>query len=125
MNMPLYKEFQSLSLVSPPILNLSQDACTGNDFSRLFAPLIRDGRMEKFYWDPNDQELVEIIYQMYKDDDLTKDDIQILKDTFPNQRLPVINFSSQCVALSFGLFWSYEGIHLRQSNSRLDSIHHW
>lgn len=26
---------------------------TGNDFSTLFAPLIRDGRMDKFYWDPD------------------------------------------------------------------------
>ncbi|VAH92436.1 unnamed protein product [Triticum turgidum subsp. durum] len=25
---------------------------TGNDFSTLYAPLIRDGRMEKFYWAP-------------------------------------------------------------------------
>ena len=23
---------------------------TGNDFSTLWAPLIRDGRMDKFYW---------------------------------------------------------------------------
>lgn len=23
---------------------------TGNDFSTLYAPLVRDGRMEKFYW---------------------------------------------------------------------------
>lgn len=23
---------------------------TGNDFSTIYAPLIRDGRMEKFYW---------------------------------------------------------------------------
>lgn len=23
---------------------------TGNDFSIIYAPLIRDGRMEKFYW---------------------------------------------------------------------------
>lgn len=23
---------------------------TGNDFSKIYAPLIRDGRMEKFYW---------------------------------------------------------------------------
>lgn len=26
--------------------------CTGNDFSTLYAPLIRDGRMEKYYWNP-------------------------------------------------------------------------
>ena len=42
--------------------------------------------MEKFYWDPRDQELVETIYQMYKDDHLTKEDIVALKDTFPKQR---------------------------------------
>jgi hypothetical protein len=24
-------------------------ACSGNDFSTLYAPLIRDGRMEKYY----------------------------------------------------------------------------
>lgn len=23
---------------------------TGNDFSTLYAPLVRDGRMDKFYW---------------------------------------------------------------------------
>jgi hypothetical protein len=23
---------------------------TGNDFATLYAPLIRDGRMEKYYW---------------------------------------------------------------------------
>lgn len=23
---------------------------TGNDFSTIYAPLIRDGRMDKFYW---------------------------------------------------------------------------
>lgn len=23
---------------------------TGNDFSKIYAPLIRDGRMDKFYW---------------------------------------------------------------------------
>jgi hypothetical protein len=23
---------------------------TGNDFSTLYAPLLRDGRMDKFYW---------------------------------------------------------------------------
>ena len=61
---------------------------TGNDFSTLFAPLIREGRMEKFYWDPNGDELVEIIHQMYKDDDLTRDDVIKLRDTFPDQRKP-------------------------------------
>lgn len=26
---------------------------TGNDFATLYAPLVRDGRMEKFYWEPS------------------------------------------------------------------------
>ncbi|VAH92435.1 unnamed protein product [Triticum turgidum subsp. durum] len=30
---------------------------TGNDFSTLYAPLIRDGRMEKFYWAPTRDEV--------------------------------------------------------------------
>lgn len=32
--------------------------CTGNDFSTLYAPLIRDGRMEKFYWAPTREDRV-------------------------------------------------------------------
>ena len=39
---------------------------TGNDFSTLFAPLVRDGRMAKFYWQPEREDLVNILYQMYK-----------------------------------------------------------
>lgn len=32
--------------------------CTGNDFSTLYAPLIRDGRMEKFYWSPTREDRI-------------------------------------------------------------------
>lgn len=32
------------------IVNRVPIIVTGNDFSTLWAPLIRDGRMEKFYW---------------------------------------------------------------------------
>lgn len=60
---------------------------TGNDFSTLFAPLIRDGRMEKFYWEPNGEELVDVIHAMYKDDGLTKQDVAKLCQAFPNQPL--------------------------------------
>ena len=37
---------------------------TGNDFSKMFAPLIRDGRMDKFYWEPEREELQGIVWQM-------------------------------------------------------------
>lgn len=39
---------------------------TGNDFTRMFAPLIRDGRMAKFYWKPTREDLVNILWQMYQ-----------------------------------------------------------
>ncbi|XWS55635.1 hypothetical protein CRYUN_Cryun09bG0017900 [Craigia yunnanensis] len=31
---------------------------TGNDFSTLYAPFIRDGRMEKFYWAPTREDRI-------------------------------------------------------------------
>jgi hypothetical protein len=37
---------------------------TGNDFSTLYAPLIRDGRMEKFYWQPQREDVVNIVWQV-------------------------------------------------------------
>ena len=39
---------------------------TGNDLSTLFAPLVRDGRMAKFYWQPSRNDLQNILHQMYK-----------------------------------------------------------
>ena len=39
---------------------------TGNDLSKLFAPLVRDGRMSKFYWKPTRADLIGIIHQMFK-----------------------------------------------------------
>lgn len=44
--------------------------CTGNDFSTLYAPLIRDGRMEKFYWAPTREDRVGVamgIFQVFLD----------------------------------------------------------
>ncbi|KAL6759142.1 hypothetical protein V8C86DRAFT_2582687 [Haematococcus lacustris] len=60
---------------------------TGNDFSRMFAPLIRDGRMDKFYWQPSREDLVNILITMYEDDGLTIGDMEALLDRFPRQPL--------------------------------------
>eukprot|EP00882_Tetradesmus_deserticola_P007825 GHRQ01008237.1.p1 GENE.GHRQ01008237.1~~GHRQ01008237.1.p1 ORF type:complete len:325 (+),score=170.99 GHRQ01008237.1:94-1068(+) len=60
---------------------------TGNDFSTLYAPLIRDGRMEKFYWQPQREDIVNIVWQMYKEDGLARRDVEALIDTFANQAL--------------------------------------
>lgn len=39
---------------------------TGNDLSHMFAPLVRDGRMSKFYWKPDRNDLSHILHQMYQ-----------------------------------------------------------
>ena len=44
--------------------------CTGNDFSTLYAPLIRDGRMEKFYWNPTREDRIGITTGIFADDGL-------------------------------------------------------
>ena len=33
---------------------------TANDLSVLYAPLLRDGRMDKFYWEPQPSELAQV-----------------------------------------------------------------
>ncbi|MFB2895288.1 ribulose bisphosphate carboxylase small subunit [Aerosakkonemataceae cyanobacterium BLCC-F50] len=58
---------------------------TGNDFSTLYAPLIRDGRMEKFYWEPNREDKIGIVGGIFSEDKLSQREIEQLVDTFLNQ----------------------------------------
>ncbi|XP_062112877.1 ribulose bisphosphate carboxylase/oxygenase activase, chloroplastic [Humulus lupulus] len=60
---------------------------TGNDFSKIYAPLIRDGRMEKFYWQPDLEDIVNIVHRMYEKDGISKDEVINIVNTFPNQAL--------------------------------------
>uniref|UniRef100_A0ACD5UWV9 Uncharacterized protein n=1 Tax=Avena sativa TaxID=4498 RepID=A0ACD5UWV9_AVESA len=60
---------------------------TGNDFSTLYAPLIRDGRMEKFYWQPTREDIINIVHRMYTKDGLSSEEVSTIVDTFPNQAL--------------------------------------
>ncbi|KAH1263215.1 Ribulose bisphosphate carboxylase/oxygenase activase 1, chloroplastic [Glycine max] len=60
---------------------------TGNDFSTLYAPLIRDGRMEKFYWAPTRDDRVGVCNGIFRTDNVPKDDIVKLVDTFPGQSI--------------------------------------
>merc|ERR1719401_846220 len=61
--------------------------CTGNDFSTLYAPLIRDGRMEKYYWNPSREDRIGICGGIFKEDDVGESAIEKLVDTFPNQSI--------------------------------------
>lgn len=60
---------------------------TGNDFSTLYAPLIRDGRMEKFYWEPTREERIGVLRGIFQTDELSQQDITQLVDTFPEQSI--------------------------------------
>ncbi|NEP63212.1 MAG: AAA family ATPase [Symploca sp. SIO2G7] len=60
---------------------------TGNDFATLYAPLVRDGRMKKFYWEPNRDDRLGIVGGIFQPDGLSRSDIKTLVDTFPNQAI--------------------------------------
>jgi ribulose bisphosphate carboxylase small subunit len=60
---------------------------TGNDFSTLYAPLIREGRMEKFYWEPDRNDKVGIVGGIFSEDGLSSREVEQLVDTFPNQAI--------------------------------------
>jgi len=60
---------------------------TGNDFSTLYAPLIRDGRMSKFYWDPSRVDRIHIVQGIFQTDGLSSGQIERLVDTFPEQAI--------------------------------------
>ena len=61
--------------------------CTGNDFSTLYAPLIRDGRMEKFYWSPTREDRIGVATGIFKEDGVNVADVTTLVDTFPGQSI--------------------------------------
>merc|ERR1712176_936282 len=61
--------------------------CTGNDFSTLYAPLIRDGRMEKFYWNPTREDRIGVAYGIFKPDSVSKEDVEKIIDRYPNQSI--------------------------------------
>jgi hypothetical protein len=55
---------------------------TGNDFGTLYAPLVPDGRMEKFYWEPNREDCIGIISGIFEPDGLTSTEIEQLVDRY-------------------------------------------
>jgi hypothetical protein len=61
--------------------------CTGNDFSTLYAPLIRDGRMEKYYWNPTREDRIGVCMGIFQEDQISRGDVEILVDTFPGQSI--------------------------------------
>jgi hypothetical protein len=60
---------------------------TGNDFSTLYAPLIRDGRMEKFYWNPTRDDRIGVCMGIFQPDNIAREDVERLVDAFPGQSI--------------------------------------
>lgn len=79
--------------------------CTGNDFSTLYAPLIRDGRMEKFYWNPTREDRIGVCGGIFKDDPITRDEVAVLVDTFPGQSIDF--FGSLRSRIYDDVIWEY------------------
>ena len=80
-NVQLPGSYDSTPLHRVPII------VTGNDFSTLYAPLVRDGRMEKFYWEPDRDDKVGIVNGIFAEDKLSSQQVEQLVDTFINQSI--------------------------------------
>jgi len=61
--------------------------CTGNDFSTLYAPLIRDGRMEKYYWNPTREDRIGVCMGIFQEDQVNRGEVEKLVDAFPGQSI--------------------------------------
>lgn len=62
---------------------------TGNDFTKLYEPLVRAGRMNSFEWNPTFEEKVEIVSRIFPE--LNMREINALVDKFVEQ--PIAFFS--------------------------------
>jgi ribulose bisphosphate carboxylase small subunit len=60
---------------------------TGNDFSTLYAPLVRDGRMDKYYWEPSAADRIGIVAGIYAEDQLAQADVERLVAHFEHQSI--------------------------------------
>merc|ERR1740138_726380 len=65
-NVQLPGQYEVVEIPRVPII------ATGNDFSTLYAPLVRDGRMDKFYWSPTREDRVGIANGIFMADGIEK-----------------------------------------------------
>jgi SpoVK/Ycf46/Vps4 family AAA+-type ATPase len=78
-NVQLPGSYDSTPLPRIPII------LTGNDLSTLYAPLVRDGRMDKFYWVPTREDKIGIVSGVFAPDNISHREIVDLVDRFPEQ----------------------------------------
>ncbi|WP_390904378.1 ribulose bisphosphate carboxylase small subunit [Thermocoleostomius sinensis] len=80
-NVQLPGSYDSEPLPRVPII------VTGNDFGTLYAPLVRDGRMEKFYWEPTRDDRLGIVGGIFEPDGLTAAQVEQLVNHFEGQSI--------------------------------------
>jgi hypothetical protein len=76
---------------------------TGNDFTRLYSPLVRLGRMALFSWVPTHEERADVLHGMYPELTISERD-ELLK-TFHDQ--PIAFFAQLRIELEDDLLWTY------------------
>ena len=80
-NVQLPGQYEVIEIPRVPII------ATGNDFSTLYAPLVRDGRMDKFYWSPTFEDRVGIANGIFMSDGVSPEDVEVLVSTFDGQSI--------------------------------------
>ena len=80
-NVQLPGQYEIIEIPRVPII------ATGNDFSTLYAPLVRDGRMDKFYWSPTFEDRVGIAHGIFMADGVSREDVELLVSTFDGQSI--------------------------------------
>ena len=85
---------------------------TANDLSRVYAPLLRDGRMDKWYWEPDADERARMLHATLERDDgaaLSMDEARALIHMFPEQSLDF--FGAARARIVDGDVWRYVMAH--------------
>ncbi len=75
---------------------------TGNDFTYLYSPLIRHGRMDIFTWLPTKEEKIDIVSNFFPN--LKISDIQKMINTFSEQ--PIAFYKQILISILEDIMWS-------------------
>lgn len=76
---------------------------TGNDFTKLYGPLVRFGRMTLFNWTPDKREKLSVLQGLYPE--LSPAEAAVLLDEFPDQ--PTAFFANLRAAVHDDVLWRH------------------
>jgi ribulose bisphosphate carboxylase small subunit len=122
-NVQLPGSYDSTPLHRVPII------ITGNDLSTLYAPLIRDGRMDKFYWEPDRDDKIGIVGGIFEADAIQRQDIERLVDHFINQSVDFFGalrsrlYDEQVLNFIKGVGYDRVSLRVVNSNDRPPEFH--